>query len=179
MNRIKMSACDIVLAGLMVGGGFLQAALGAESVNLIKNPGFTDGMANWKAESKLFPEGVTHELDSAAKKGDTGSSLKISTKLQIITRMIQSPDFAVAPGEKYTLSAWVKTSGSAQAAVVVKLGGKYTGTNYKESVGPDFRKVEMFFVIPDGVTSLSYIALYLKGSDGSVWFDDVSLAKQP
>ena len=167
------------VAGLLIGGGILSAAGGAELENLLRNPGFDNDSLEWNAD--VMPGGISWTVDSGTKRGESGQSLKISGQVetQELARLVQrSPGLTLKPGVKYTVSAWVRTEGAAQGCVLVKISGQYFGSRYKESPGAEFKKVETTFVCPEDAR-FHYAAIVFKGTSGAVWFDDVSFTEAP
>lgn len=88
----------------------------------------------------------------------------------------------VSPGEVFSFSGWVRTSGKAATGTlsVVLYGADkqvlqwhYAGESVTAT--PSWWFVERSFVIPDGVT---YIRFRLTGwGEGKVWFDEISFKK--
>lgn len=154
---------------LLTGGSVAMAA-----DNLLKNPGFEDGAANWNP-----PDGFT--LDTTV--AHTGkASLRFgwdnADKRKLCLQTIEC-----RPGKRYLITAWLKSDnvhGAAQGATFgVEWYGKkgYIGGSYPMGIGwtTDWTEIRLLSsVVPPDATHAHIFVTLDWGGVGTAWIDDVS-----
>lgn len=151
----------------------------AQEANLVKNPGFENGAANWS-----IPKDTAQVVSDVAHTGKNSLNYT-NTDAKIYKMFTQKLD--VHPGQHILFSAWVKgqnLTGKEGAGLFVQ---SYDGTKYIGGAFPstltgtfDWKLVKGEYSIPPSATSTT-VGLYLrKGMTGTAWFDDVEVqVEQP
>jgi rhomboid protease GluP len=154
---------------------------GPTAQNLIKNPGFEDGIKEWSPFVVGPPPRV--ELDrNLAWEGRV--ALRVSASAPTDTRCTQ--EVLLKPGRRYRFSGWVRTRGLVSQGATVY--GTYQiharainniitkGTNHGGDT--DWTEVRLEFQAPaDGLIRIVvYFASFGPGT-GTAWFDDLKLVE--
>jgi hypothetical protein len=102
------------------------------------------------------------------------SSVKIVSTTDTLHRWTQN--FAVTPGQRYQLSAWIRTTaGRGSLAATLWNGATYTGTTLETAqVSGDWQKVTLTLTVPTGVDRIR-LELRNAYTVGTRWFDDVEV----
>lgn len=158
--------------------------LPAESLNLIGNPGFEDGLNNWWT---WVADGAGATVSDTAYGGKSG--VKIQTNGNTVSRgavfKTGTQAIPVTPGERYTFSAWVKTEGVGFA----QLNARFFTSDYAWLNGAndpikgeaipsdqDWKKYDLTFVVPEKAVYMTPM-LFAQGGQGYAYFDSTSLVK--
>ena len=147
--------------------------------NLVKNPGFEAGAANWN-----IAKGTAQVVSDVAHSGK--NSLHYTNADPKNYKMF-TQKLDVHPGQHILFSAWVKgenLTGKEGAGLFVQSydGSKYIGGAFPSTLTGtfDWKLVKGEYSIPPSATSTT-LGLYLrKGMTGTAWFDDVMVqVEQP
>lgn len=164
----------VSLALLLVFGAYF-ISFGSE--NLVRNPGFDNGLESW---SLSHPEYMTHdpEVGRSAK-----GSLKVDTGPKNRSTIATQNYWEIERGATYEMSVWVKGLKSNNTRVGIKI--EYYNGSGRNTLGYNeidyTRRSEDWIQIKTTLTAdldTVRVALLLRFfSDGPVWFDNVSLIK--
>ena len=138
--------------------------------NLCLNPGFETN----PVEYSFYGTGTASWASDAAHTGSR--SAKIVSTDESLSRWTQF--FDVAPGQRYLVSTWVKTSsGRGSLAVNFWNSGTYSGVNYETAgVSGDWQKITLDVTVPAGVNRMR-LELRTAWTAGTRWFDDVEVVR--
>ena len=159
-----------------------------EGGNVLKNPGFEDGLKSWKAHKSQ----ITPQIDNSTVQGVGSSSLKIVGKAKKVGYITQT--IKIRPQRnKYKLSGWIKTKDFADkwAASIwlqcaVQKGGKRfwkafaLQTNY-HLPNLEWSKFEKTIDIPPNTEYMNIllrtrpVSKNVQNNSGTAWFDNISL----
>lgn len=193
-NRTFAKVLTMVLAFCMIFGSLPAARISAAETNegsvvqmpnLVRNPGFEDGMYNWSSRG-AYPTGVIDDTVSYA----GGKSLKMTLYDETLTdsskRSYQDQMVPVNGGATYILRAYCKTEGRQGDSFIDAYF--YKGTNVdKDNVGTyksikidkgtaDWKLYELTLDIPADAKYVRISPFAIRGT-GSVWYDEISLTK--
>ena len=182
MKRLALNSVQkyfyLAVSALLLGNAPAMAQ-DAAPPNLIKNPGFENGAANWN-----IAKGTAQVVSDVAHSGK--SSLHYTNADPQIYKMF-TQKLDVHPGQHLLFSAWVKgenLTGKEGAGLFVQSydGSKYIGGAFPSTLTGtfDWKLVKGEYSVPPSATSTT-LGLYLrKGMTGTAWFDDVMVqVEQP
>jgi len=149
--------------------------------NLIINSSFEDSKDGMLPDGWHFPKNMCFWENDTAHSGK--HSLKFSNKDESVYKTI-SQAINVKPGMSYHFSAWIKgkeNNGGAGICVEwLDKDGKYINGRYPVPLTGQFDWTLLQSTtpeLPSNAKSCQVTLLLQKGSVGTVWFDDVSLAE--
>jgi hypothetical protein len=168
----------VAVSALLI-GSIPALAQQATAPNLVKNPGFEDGAANWK-----ITKDTANVVSDVAHSGKNSLNYT-NTDAKNYKMFTQKLD--VHPGQQIHFSVWVKgqnLTGKEGAGLFVQSydNSKYIGGAFPSTLTGtfDWKLVKGEYSIPPSATSTT-VGLYLrKGMTGTAWFDDVEVqVEQP
>lgn len=157
--------------------------------NLVLNSGLEEADAGGKVVQHWEPLVIGAPADFAvetAQKHGGDQSVRVTAK-EVTRSYLHSAPIQVAPGEKLTVSAWVKTRGvpaDQGRAVVIAEFSRGHGT--KETVAmvgwanradPGWQRIANTIAVPANATTLR-LRLGFAYSYGTTWWDDVSVTPE-
>ncbi|MCY3021123.1 MAG: carbohydrate binding domain-containing protein [Planctomycetota bacterium] len=154
----------------------LATATTVQSADKNLDEDFENGLGRFTVESwrgteaEQLTDAVTHGGKKAVQlTGGAGAG-------DVTVLWMKNPAFRLMPGERYTVSLWVKTENVAgvELKVVVPDGVEITGLKSEKLTGTsDWRKLEQSFTVARKVQPKS-IGLWMTGP-GKLWADDFEL----
>jgi alpha-N-arabinofuranosidase len=154
-------------------------------VNLVRNGGFEEGgnpAGEWVQDTgKTGDKGVIARDTSRARSGQASLRMQPNSRNAPPQQLAvtQEVPLGAARGKPIELSAAMRAEGDARALVGLIIVGR-SGTKLlqlNQVFGRDDWAVESrIFEIPDDTGARCFLALWVDGRSGSVWFDDVSVA---
>lgn len=148
--------------------------------NLLKNESFQEGLRHWNIPD-IAGGGI-----SASKQGTVGAephSLQfINTNPEVYKTVTQR--IAVKPGQKVHFGGWVKGEGikgrnGASVFLEAYQGRKWLSGSYpkitasRQGKNFDWNYVSNAFIIPENADRINIGIYFLRGSTGTVWFDEL------
>ena len=152
------------------------------SSNLVKNPGFEDGVAHWK-----LPQNGATATSDAAHSGK--SSLHYAnTDPKTYNLMVQFLD--VEPGQYIRFSGWVKgkniqnekkSQGAGIYMQSTDANGKYISGAFPSTPQGtfDWTPLNSEYLVPPNATEVAIGCYLRKGTTGEAWFDDMQASIVP
>jgi|GEM_PF-4947913 len=164
----------VLLISLYCVGTAAEAA--EQSSNLLKNPGFTEGLTGWNIKSPIY-----------ALSTDVGHNDKFSlhySGTKDTPYALSTQSVPVQPGKSYIYSVWVKTANfTGEPNLVLEwfdgsrlVGGCYANSGVKPTA--DWQQIKLVSgPAPQEAKSANITLLVTQGAVGDAWFDDAELIK--
>ncbi|OGV77493.1 MAG: hypothetical protein A3K19_27945 [Lentisphaerae bacterium RIFOXYB12_FULL_65_16] len=177
------------VVGLTLIGGMLPHASAADAPaqagNLLKNPSFASGLAEWKLATPGEKDGFAlPEVDPAVFRGNDMASLKLTPQAGMRLVYLQQVDISRHPRiTRYRVSGWRRCQGVPpgwESGICLK----WSGTQSTCPPDSDWEREGVEVTAPPGTEPLS-VQIYLRvinkpgapppAGGGTVWYDDITL----
>lgn len=183
--RLSKAVWSIFIAPLILCAVMARPAFAQGDGNVVRNYGFEEGGSparDWAQDTgKTGDKGSISRDSSQASSGRSSLRLQPNAKNGPPSQLAVSQELALAPynGKSVQVSAMMRSDGDARALagliVIGRTGFKLLQINDGLSRS-DWVSVSRKFDLPDDPTARYYLALWVDGTSGSAWFDDVSVA---
>ena len=168
-------------AVMVMSGHYAIAAAGVRLVakrivNLVANPGFENASGGWRSGTAAASRGISivpteAHTGARALRLDPGAATVVETFQQL----------AVAGGERYRASAWMKIENAGGIALTLTWFDARGGSLRRDGVGGAFQgrtqawtRLQGTYTAPPGARSVRF-RLFSDGGTGLAWFDDCEL----
>lgn len=154
--------------------------------NLLRNPGFEDGMSSWATEGNNWYEqpagsGLSGWAVDEAQPHSGGRCLRLDGSGN---RGVAHQGVPAVPGAEYRASGWVRSEGLGEVEAGFDIGFIGAGSAWLGGQAPpaltgdrDWTLLTCTFSAPEGTQSLRMHIFTRAANSGRVWFDDMRIER--